>query len=112
MLLKTQRNQLFQELIKIGFQPADFTETIADLCYRIEFENLWFEVKKSVQGRTYRISHLPGWNSPDVPYSEGESDWINDKGYGVLPSFRSWANAVKREIDAPDLGVHRSHPAF
>lgn len=112
MLLKTQRNQLFQELIKIGLQPADFTETSGGGWYHMDCLKVssalrfWVKQVKSIEGEgalEYLITCRPSRNNaPDTLSNEQVFAW-NNGHYGVLPSFRNWANAVKREIDSPDL---------
>ena len=107
MLLKTQRNQLFQELLDNELQPSDFNETMGDNWYRLETKasgkNLWFEIKSQPKSSTYTIACLPGRPRADMPSSTNESDWTNERGYGAFIDFRSWAAAVKCEVEAPDL---------
>ena len=110
MLLKSQSNQLFEILSENGLEPLDFTKSQGENWYQLEFSDsaktLWFEVKQKEadeQGRNYTITKLPG-QSPnlDKPTIAKEGYWSNG-GYGVVPEFKEWARAVKKEAAAPDL---------
>ena len=90
MLLKTQRNQLFQELLDNKLQPADFNETMGDNWYRLETKasgkNLWIQIKSQPKSSTYTITCLPGRPRADMPSSTNERDWTNERGYGAFIS--------------------------
>lgn len=104
MFLKSQRNQLLQELINQGLQPSDFSESTESKGYRINCKrnlNFFFFITDS-PSRTigsYEIIRKPGnWTSFHNSQTMGISSWRE-----LLENLGDWASSVKEEVEIPDL---------
>lgn len=110
MLLKSQRNQLFQELTIKGLQPVDFIEMSGDGWYSINSNvesNIFFRIEQ-IQSKNkaskYIIRRRPGnYQTADTIHAEEATSWENGGHYDVLSPFRTWTEIVKRQTEAPDL---------
>ena len=105
MLLKSQRNQFFQTLLKLELHPSAFEEGVYSETYRIEYkkanENLSFYIDYLEKDNVsfYRVTKRPGYaNKPETEASFKFRDWTD-----VYSSFLNWAQDVKREVEASDL---------
>ena len=104
MFLKSQRNQLLEEIISQGLQPSDFSESTDGNGYRIKSKqnlNFFFFITDS-PNRTigsYEITRKPGnWASIHNPQTMNISSWK-----ALVESLGDWASSVKAEVEIPDL---------
>ena len=104
MLLKSQRNQLFQELLDKELQATDFSESTGDNWYRIRCNlnyNFQFEIRDSPSRKigSYEIVKKPGGlDNPHHLFSFNANSWNE-----LIGLFSAWSSAVKDELELPDL---------
>jgi len=104
MLLKSQRNQLYQELLDKGLQATDFSESNGERWYKIRCNpnhDFQFEIRDSPSRTTgsYEIVKKPGGLSNPHHLSAFNANSWNE----LIGLFISWSLAVKGELDLPDL---------
>jgi len=113
MLLKAQRNQLFQEILKKGLQPTAFAETSGGGWYRLTHEGFGTKVQFEVchvysddatKVTNYKVNRLPGHSAmPDSAFITYPKDWGTHSSGGVFSQFLDWLSKVKREAEEGDL---------
>ena len=98
-LLKTQKNEVFQILQKVGLEPANFSWDISSPTV----QGMTFPQLNYLEGRYYFVFALsfcilsPGIVELAVEHHNATS-W-NDR----LRFFARWVQSLKREIETPDL---------
>ena len=104
MLLKSQRNQLYQELLDKGLQATDFSESTGERWYKIRCNpnhDFQFEIRDSPSRKigSYEIVKKPGGlSNPHHLFAYNANSWNE-----LIGLFNSWSLAVKDELDLPDL---------
>ena len=91
-------------MINKGLQPNDFSESPSNGRYVIRCglnANFYFEIRESPTRTvgSYEISRKPGW--PATPHNSNVSNASSWKN--LLEYLSEWANAVKNELEIPDL---------
>jgi hypothetical protein len=108
MLLKQQRNELYHLIVKRGLNPKDFSEYIPDkVSYSILLNGTDIDFcLRNASNKRWEICASPSPQreiSPD--HFTGPYDWNT-----VTEVFSMWTDAVKEEVEAPDLWAEISGP--
>jgi len=120
LLLKTQKNEVFDILLNESLEPADFTWSqergellpnllVSRLNYRSGHFYFKFDFALSSHGRNfvYYCIFTPGGKT--ILHKDYPDDWTQQKEH-----IRSWAKRLKQEIEAPDLWqeIEKYRPTF
>jgi len=109
LLLKTQKNEVFEILLNEGLEPANFTwsqekgEILPNLIVsRLDYRggHFYFKFDFALSSRSKNFAYFciftPGGET--IVYKDFPDDWVQQKAH-----IRSWAKLLKHEIEAPDL---------
>ena len=109
MLLKAQRNVLFNALIECGLSSDIFSEKKTSSSYRITLNNSIYyftttpNLSSSIADGDFEINSLP---------KSENSRWNNGYHWSeVVDCFNKWADAMREEIDTPDLWAEATKTA-
>ena len=120
LLLKTQKNEVFEILLNEGLEPANFTwsqekgEILPNLIVsRLDYRDghFYFKFDFALSSRSRNFAYFciftPGGET--IIYKNFPDDWVQQKAH-----VRSWAKLLKHEIEAPDLWqeIEKYRPTF
>ncbi len=102
-LLRSQRNAVFEMLLKNHLDPSEFAwrtdQTAQALVHRPSGYQFRLVAAKDVDGSVlYRIAYSPGQAKPEESTSVDPGDWN-----GLSRLFEKWAACLAREVLVPDL---------
>jgi hypothetical protein len=102
-LLKSQANQLFEELTNDGWNPAEFKwEETRSPNYGIKFTIS--RLTHFPSGYYFSFDNVGGFHSVWSPDNEKKSKGADLKSWAnQLKRFKEWLGYLKREVESPDL---------
>jgi hypothetical protein len=100
MLLKKERNDLFQIIVDNALNPSDFVESNGSEAYTIRQRGTSFVFGMISQQNYYIANSAP---ESGLPRYEASSQYRPIEWGRLLNHFKRWAIILKEEIDTPDL---------
>jgi hypothetical protein len=111
-LLRTQRNEAFEWVLREGFDPSQFEVLEAKWgdtrCTRFAYKDSPYFLDVGTARRQFHVRYSPG-ASELMTHQMG----IGGNWGGVEESFLAWLAYLRREVEAPDLwALYRDGPTL